>query len=138
MQGRRAWLWAFAGQGVVVYRVAHGRGFDDAAVVLGVDDAGVLERDGWAPYRRFVAAAHQTCLTHLLRRCRELLDDAEPGQANPSHAVRRILQHALWVGDQRDAGGLDAAQAVAEIQRLGAAVDRLLAGRTSTHPTGGC
>jgi Transposase IS66 family len=71
--GHRAWLWAFAGQGVVVYRIARGRGFDDAKAVLGADYAGVLERDGWAPYRRFATAAHQTCLAHLLRRCRELL-----------------------------------------------------------------
>ena len=28
--GRRAWLWAFAGQGVTVYRIAAHRGFDDA------------------------------------------------------------------------------------------------------------
>ena len=44
--GRRAWLWAFAGKGVVVYRIAPGRGFDDAKAVLGADYAGVLERDG--------------------------------------------------------------------------------------------
>jgi transposase len=49
--GHRAWLWAFAGQGVVVYRIAQGRGFEDAKAVLGADYAGVLERDGWAPYR---------------------------------------------------------------------------------------
>jgi transposase len=79
--GHRAWLWAFAGQGVVVYRIAQGRGFDDAKAVLGAHYAGVLERDGWAPYRRFTTASHQTCLAHLLRRCRELLDDAERGQA---------------------------------------------------------
>src|SRR6266487_4533854 len=65
VQGRRAWLWAFAGQGVVTHRIACGRGFDDAAAVLGADYAGVLERDGWAPYRRFIKAAHQTCLAHL-------------------------------------------------------------------------
>jgi transposase len=131
--GRRAWLWAFAGQGVVVYRVAAGRGFKDAAVVLGEGYAGVLERDGWAPYRRFAAAEHQSCLAHLLRRCRELLDDAERGQAKTPHAVRRILQAALAARQARDAGELDAAGVAVEAERLGAAVDRLLAGRTS-HP----
>jgi transposase len=131
--GRRAWLWAFAGKGVVVYRIAAGRGFEDAKVVLGGDYAGVLERDGWAPYRRFAAATHQTCLAHLLRRCRELLDDAERGQAKTPHAVRRILQAALAARQARDAGELDAAQVTGEAERLGAAVDRLLAGRT-VHP----
>jgi len=46
---------------VVVYQIAAGRGFHDAAVVLGADYAGVLERDGWAPYRQFAKASHQTC-----------------------------------------------------------------------------
>jgi transposase len=132
--GHKAWLWAFTGQGVVVYRIASGRGFDDAKAVLGGDYAGVLERDGWAPYRRFTTAAHQTCLAHLLRRCRELLDDAERGQAKTPHAVRRILQAALAARAARDAGELDAAQVTAEAERLGAAVDRLLAGQTLYPP----
>jgi transposase len=132
--GDKAWLWAFAGQGVVVYRIASGRGFKDAAVVLGADYAGVLERDGWAPYRRFTAASHQTCLAHLLRRCRGLLEDAERGQAKTPHAVRRLLQAALAARDARDDGQLDAAQLLAEAERLGAAVDRLLAGRTVYAP----
>jgi hypothetical protein len=119
---------------VVTYRIACGRGFDDAAAVLGADYAGVLERDGWAPYRRFIKAAHQTCLAHLLRRCGELLDGAERGQAKTPHAVRRILQRALWARDQRDAGELDAAQVAAEVERLGAAVDRLISGRTVYPP----
>jgi transposase len=94
----------------------------------------VLERDGWAPYRQFAKASHQTCLAHLLRRCRELLGDAERGQAKAPHAVRRILQAALAARAARDAGELDAAQVTAEAERLGAAVDRLLAGQTVYPP----
>jgi transposase len=63
--GRRAWLWAFVGERLTVDRVAAGRGDDDAVEVLGTEDAGVLERDGWAPYRRLVHAAQQRCLAHL-------------------------------------------------------------------------
>ena len=66
--GQLQWLWAFATPDTTVYRIQPGRGFDEAAAVLGADFAGVLVRDGWAPYRRFTAAAHQTCLAHLLRR----------------------------------------------------------------------
>jgi len=79
--GCKAWLWAFVGAQVTIYRIAHGRGYADAVAVLGEGYAGVLERDGWAPYRRFQHAAHQSCLAHLLRRCRELLADADRGQA---------------------------------------------------------
>ncbi len=132
--GRRAWLWAFAGQQVTVYRIAAHRGFDDAAAVLGKDYAGVLERDGWAPYRTFTAAAHQTCLAHLLRRVGELLADAKRGQAKTPHAIRRILQGALAARDARDAGELTWAEAACEAGRLGAAVDTLIAGRTVYPP----
>jgi transposase len=115
--GRRAWLWAFAGRQVTVYRIAAGRGFDDAAAVLGAGYAGVLEREGWAPYRKFTAAAHQTCVAHLLRRVGELLADAKRGQAKTPHAIRRILQQALAVRDQRDAGALTPVAAAAAARR---------------------
>jgi hypothetical protein len=64
------WLWVAATPTTTVYRIAPGRGFDDAAALLGADFAGVLVRNGWAPYRRFTDATHQTCLAHLLRWCR--------------------------------------------------------------------
>ena len=69
-RGPSAWLWAFVGEDVTVYLIAPGRGYEQACVVLGADYAGVLERDGWAPYRRFEHARHQSCLAHLLRRTR--------------------------------------------------------------------
>lgn len=56
------WLWVAATPTTTVFRIAPGRGFDDAAALLGVDFAGVLVRDGWAPYRRFTHAMHQTCV----------------------------------------------------------------------------
>jgi transposase len=132
--GRRAWLWAFVGRGITVYRVGSGRGFADAAAVLGAGFAGVLERDGWAPYRKFAHAVHQSCVAHLLRRVGELLADAKRGQAKTPHAVGRILRRSLLVRDRRDAGELPPTQAAAEAERLGAAVDKLIAGRTAYPP----
>ena len=107
--------------------------------------AGVVERDGWAPYRRFTRARHQSCLAHLLRRCRELISDADRGQARTPHAVRRILTHALAVRADRDHGALTAAdatveaivdaivEATVEAERLGGAVDRLITDSSPTH-----
>jgi transposase len=132
--GMRAWLWAFVGAQVTVYRIACGRGYQDAAAVLGEDYAGTIERDGWAPYRRFVHATHQTCLAHLLRRCRELVADADRGQAKTPHAVRRLLERALWLRDAHHAGTPDAATLAAEAGRLGVQVDKLVAGRTRSPP----
>jgi transposase len=98
--GIRQWLWVFVGDGVTVYLIADGRGYDQASVVLGADFSGVLERDGWAPYRRFEHASHQTCVAHLLRRCSELIADSVAGQAKVPHAVRRLLLDALALRDR--------------------------------------
>jgi hypothetical protein len=58
--GARAWLWAFVGAQVTVYRrMAQGRGFKDAAAILGEGDAGVLDRDGRAPTAAFAHASQQ-------------------------------------------------------------------------------
>lgn len=69
------WLWAYVTPETTVYAIQPGRGLAQAARVIGLDYAGVLQRDGWQSYRCFRAALHQTCLAHLLRRCRVLLLD---------------------------------------------------------------
>ncbi len=59
--GERHWLWTFVTPETTVYAICPGRGFADAATVLGTDYVGVLVRDGWAPYRCY-DGLHQTCL----------------------------------------------------------------------------
>ena len=124
------WLWAWVTAETTVYAIQPGRGLAQAAHVIGVDYAGVLQRDGWQSYRQFHQAAHQTCLAHLLRRCRTLLLDY-PGHPFVA-AVKGILQGALATRDRHRAGTISAqGLAVARghyIERLG----RLL-GRTPSH-----
>jgi transposase len=83
-----------------------GRGLAPAASVIGLDYAGVLQHDGWHSYRYFSAAAPQTCLAHLRRRCRTLLLDA------PRHgfltAVKHVLQAAIATRDRYHAGTISA------------------------------
>ena len=112
-----------------MYLIAAGRGYEHAAEVLGEDYSGVLERDGWAPYRQFTLARHQTCHARLLRRTGELLADSTAGQARVPHAARRILKDALALRDQRDV--IDAAQFALEVTDLNERADKLLA----MHPT---
>jgi transposase len=81
-----------------VYAIQPGRGFEEAAAVLGANFEGTIVRDGWAPYRRFEHAIHQTCLAHLLRRCRTLIRDHRERRFAPR--VQRILQQALRVRDR--------------------------------------
>lgn len=131
--GRLWWLWVFVTRTVTVYAIQPGRGYPQAITILGADYAGVLVRDGWAPYRKLPRATHQTCLAHLLRRCRLLLETAQRGAARVPHAVRRLLLRALALRARRDAGTLRGHGLRVAIGRLAAATDRLLAGRV-THP----
>jgi transposase len=102
VRGVLHWLWVFATALTTVYRICPGRGFDEAASVLGADFAGRLSRDGWAPYRRFIHALHQSCVGHLLRRCR-LLQRDHPRARFPAR-IARILHKALAVRDRQAAG----------------------------------
>jgi transposase len=104
--GTLQWLWTVATPDTTVYAIQPGRGFPEAATLLGEDFAGVMVRDGWAPYRRFTHAVHQTCLAHLLRRCR-LLQTDHP-RARFVHAVRTLLQQALALRDRHHAGRVTA------------------------------
>jgi len=115
------WLWAFVTPETTAYAIQPGRGLAQAAHVIGVDYAGVLQRDGWQSYRQFKQAAHQTCLAHLLRRCRALLLDY-PAQPFVTK-VKAILQAALATRDRYHDGTIsDHGLAVARgryIERLG-------------------
>ena len=102
------WLWAFATPRVTVYAILPGRGFAQAAEILGPDYAGRLVHDGWIVYQQFLRALHQTCLAHLLRRCGEMIEVASPFNARFPQAVKEILQHALALRDRWEQGGIGA------------------------------
>jgi transposase len=125
--GRRAWLWTGVGEGVSVYRVALGRGFAEACALIPADYAGVIERDGWAPYRKFTHARHQTCLAHLLRRANEM------GEVATTRAPRRLLaelrgllQDAIELRGRRELGRLGADELESGRRALAERADRLL------------
>jgi len=120
------WLWVFVTPQVTVYAVLPGRGFEQAASVLGEDFDGVLVRDGWAPYRKFVKAEHQSCLAHLLRRCRENLETALRGTARLPRGIQRLLKRALKLRERRDAGNLQGHGLAVAVGKLGADTNRLL------------
>ena len=120
------WLWVFVTEMVTVYAIRGGRGFEEAAGILGEDYDGRLVRDGWAPYRKFQKATHQSCLGHLLRRCHENLETALRGTARVPRAVMRILQKALGLRDRRDAGSISPHGLLVATGRLRTEMDRLL------------
>jgi transposase len=125
------WLWAFVTPETTVYAIQPGRGLAQAATVIGADYAGVLVRDGWQSYRQFTQAAHQTCLAHLLRRCRTLLLDS-PGQPFVT-AVKAVLQAALRTRDRYQTGAVSVQGLAVARGHLIARLGRLLGRTPSRH-----
>jgi transposase len=124
--GQLWWLWAFATPEITVYSIQPGRGFEQAAAILRPEYAGGMPRDGWAIYRHYKRAIHQSCLDHLSRRCREMIAVASPAAARFPQMVRQILQQALQLRNRRDREKISA-QGLAVVRgRLEARLDRLL------------
>jgi transposase len=127
--GYSVWLWVFTNRRETVYSIQPGRGYAEASEILGEGYSGVLVADGWAPYQKFEEAMHQTCLAHLLRRCNEMLEKVTGSAARFPLAVKEILQSALEVRDQRDAGKISGEALEKAKEELTSQMDRRLSGQ---------
>ena len=103
--GSNAWLHVFAGNRATYFEIDASRDDGVGKRLLGENYRGVLVHDGWSVYDKFTACEHQTCLAHLMRRCREMIDNASPEDlASVSKLPRGILQllgDALCLRDRR-------------------------------------
>jgi len=94
------WLWVVVNEQVTFCDILPGRGFPQAASILGADYDGWLTHDGWKVYYKFLRAGHQSCLGHLLRRCEDLVKIASPAAAHFPLQVRAVLQRGLALRDR--------------------------------------
>jgi len=62
------WLWAVVTEQITFCEILPGRGFAEASAILGEEYAGWLIHDGLQIYYKFLKAAHQSCMAHLIRR----------------------------------------------------------------------
>src|SRR5438105_3839681 len=95
--GRLQWLHVAVSAQVTVYAILPGRGYEQSLVILGAEYGGFLVHDGWAPYYRFQFAFHQSCLAHLLKRCREMAQIASPGALAFPRGRRAVAPDGLGV-----------------------------------------
>ena len=81
-------------------------------------------------YRQFTQALHQTCLAHLLRRCREMAQVAGARGAQFPRAVQTLLQTSLALRDRRDRDQISPHGLAVARGHLEARLDRVLERRT--------
>ena len=136
--GWPGWLWTFAIEAATVYLVDHERSFEAATKVLEPDYDGVIERDGWAPYRSYKKATAQSCLAHLLRRCSGLIDARVRGYSTVPSILKEILTDALVLRGRRDAGEITSEELGVAVAGLDTRVKALLARRGHTWRTASC
>jgi transposase len=94
------WLWAVVTEQITYCAILPGRGFAQAASILGAEYAGWLIHDGLPLYYRFLKAAHQSCVAHLIRRCRDMAEMATPAAAGFPLAVQKLLEKGLRLRDR--------------------------------------
>jgi transposase len=120
------WLWVCVSAEVTLYAILPGRGFAQAVSILGEDYAGFLNHDGWQPYYRFVQAFHQTCLSHLIRRCNNMIETASAAARFPQAVLQSLLE-GLALRDRHARQEISLHGLHVATGRLAAEMDRLLA-----------
>lgn len=96
------WLHAAATPDTCAYLIDKARGADATDQLIGEDFSGTLVHDGFRSYGRYGKATHQQCLTHLIRRCKEMIESAAVGAAVFPATIKAMLQKALVLRDERD------------------------------------
>ena len=133
VEAQLRWLWAVVTEQVTFCEILPGRGFAEAAEILGAEYTGWLIHDGWAVYYKFLKAAHQSCVAHLIRRCRDLAERATPSAARFPLAVKQLLEEGLALRDRYLEQKISLRGLWTATGRLEAKLDRLLA-RTYRDP----
>jgi transposase len=124
--GRLQWLHVAVSAQVTVYAILPGRGYEQSAMILGAAYDGFLIHDGWAPYYRFQFAFHQSCLAHLLKRCREMAQVAPPAALAFPRAVEHLLRTGLELRDRSARGEISKHGRRTATGKLEAKLDRML------------
>ncbi|PYT76192.1 MAG: IS66 family transposase [Acidobacteria bacterium] len=126
VEAQLRWLWVVVSEQVTFCDILPGRGFEQAAALLGPDYDGWLTHDGWAVYYKFLRAGHQSCIAHLLRRCRDMAAVASASAARFPLQVKALLEKGLALRDRYNQGELSRHGLWTATGRLEAQLDRLL------------
>lgn len=131
--GHSAWLHAFVTQSATCYEIGDRSGLV-AERLLGRDWSGTLIHDGWSVYDGFTQAAHQQCVGHLQRRCRELLETAVRGAARLPQQILALIDEAFALRRQWRGHRLSGDDLAAAGLELACRLEYLVSGRFTHLP----
>ncbi len=127
VEAQLRWLWVVVSEQVTFCDILPGRGFEQAAALLGAAYDGWLTHDGWRVYYKFLQAGHQSCIAHLLRRCRDMAEVASPAAARFPLQVQAVLEKGLALRDRYQSRELSQHGLWTATGRLEVQLDGLLA-----------
>lgn len=131
VRGLTWWLWAFANETSAYYYAAPSRGSPVVTLILGQVFAGVLITDAWAAYNAVVCLFRQTCMAHVFRKIRRLVQDNPNARSILRFYVllKRILRDGERHRQRAELGNIDEDALLRAHKRLEARLDQLLAWR---------
>jgi transposase len=124
--GHSWWLFDAVTPDIAVYGIFAGRGYAEAAIILGEDFSGFLIRDGNRIYFEFKSAYHQSCNGHIINRCNRMIEGASGAAAAFPLKVKGLLQQGLALRDRFGEGEISQHRLAVATGRLEAQLDRLL------------
>ncbi|MBM3740495.1 MAG: transposase [Acidobacteria bacterium] len=93
--------------------------------MVGAGFTGCMVHDGWGAYLRFDLALHQSCLQHIVRRCRTMME-IRAGTAGLASRVNEIAVKGMEVRDRRERGEISEHGMWTAAGRLAADLERVL------------
>ena len=104
INGRKAWVHVLTCQAATLYGVENKRDASFAQAVLGANYDGVMVHDGNPIYDQFRDALHQQCLSHLMRRCHDLLAASNGHACSFPQDVLCLFETALELRERYEVG----------------------------------
>ena len=139
--GKNGNVWYAGNEDLAVFHIAMSRASSEAIALLGDHFSGSLVTDGYAAYLATNPKNHQTCLAHLIRQAREILEEQQllPTDRQDRHvqrfcqALKELLQKACHIAQLRNRGQRSQRSTQAMLRQFNNAIGIITAGPKLNH-----